>query len=233
KLALAHNALGKALEVLGHPDEALREYAAALELDPEFSIARNNLASLLFSRGRLDEALEQLHVALKTDSANPGIYYTQARAYGQKGNWAEAVRCAREAVRLQPRRELYHCRLAYALAKQGQHQAAKAEYEAATGLNPKWPEMADKEARKQATNPNLKRNDPLFPAELAEQVCQGTGNREPKYLLTLAISYAAIDRFNDAVKDANEALKLATSAGPTELAKEIEQNLKRFEKGQP
>jgi tetratricopeptide (TPR) repeat protein len=236
--APAHNALGKALEGLGNRDEAVREYAAAVRQyaattppDPASAIAQSNLGNLLFIKGDLDGAVEHLRAVLKINPENSGVCYTLARVYGQKGKWDEAVNCAQAAVRLQPRTELYHCRLAYTLMKYGRAEAAQAEYQEASRLNPKWPERADQEARKVLSNPNLDGSDPLLPLELAEQTCQATGNREPKYLHTLAIAYGAIGKYGEAAKIAGTALQRAGSQ--PELAKEIEKNLKRFESGQP
>ena len=52
----------------GRIDEALEQYRKALELQPSYAEAHNNLGLLLARRGQLDEAIAQFQKALE---ANP------------------------------------------------------------------------------------------------------------------------------------------------------------------
>ena len=46
-------------------DEAMREYQAALRINPDYSDAHNNLGVVYWQRGRLDEAKREFQTALR------------------------------------------------------------------------------------------------------------------------------------------------------------------------
>ncbi len=66
RLDLAHRYLD-----LGRADEALEEYAVALELDPDDAEAHAHVGLILYGGGRIEEALASVDRALATDPAYP------------------------------------------------------------------------------------------------------------------------------------------------------------------
>lgn len=76
-LAEAHNALGVLLHLSFHrPEEAIARYKRALEIRPEFSSARTNLANVYLEQGRYDEAIK-LYEASLNDMLYQGAYIAQ------------------------------------------------------------------------------------------------------------------------------------------------------------
>ena len=69
--------------------------------------------------------------------------------------------------------------------------------------------------------------------ELAQHACELTGYNDPEFLDTLAVTYAAAGRFEEAKATANKALSIAKSSGREDLAGEIQERIRLYEAGQP
>jgi type IV pilus assembly protein PilF len=81
ELPQVHNALGLLYAFSVHnPQEAEEQFKKALDLDKDFSEARNNLGTLYLSRGRYEEAARQFELAL----VNP-LYRERAIAESNLG----------------------------------------------------------------------------------------------------------------------------------------------------
>jgi tetratricopeptide (TPR) repeat protein len=66
----AHNLMGTAYDYSGKPDLAEAEFLTALELNPELTTARLNLAVLYFDRKQYEKSAFQLKKILETDPAS-------------------------------------------------------------------------------------------------------------------------------------------------------------------
>jgi protein O-GlcNAc transferase len=89
KVAAAHNNLGKALQDLRLPGEAISCFERAIALDPGFAEACANRGNALVSLGRSEEALASYAqaIALKPDFAeayrNRGNVFSKLKRYGE------------------------------------------------------------------------------------------------------------------------------------------------------
>jgi type IV pilus assembly protein PilF len=95
-----HNLLGLAYDGLDRRDLAARHYARALELKPDFSEARNNLAVVLLKQARYDEAISHLERILEdllyptpqVAACNLGwAYYRTGRQQAAEQNYRRAL----------------------------------------------------------------------------------------------------------------------------------------------
>jgi tetratricopeptide (TPR) repeat protein len=78
------------------------------------------------------------------------------------------------------------------------------------------------------------RRNPNEALRYADKACKLTeGRPSPLYLDTLAVVYAQLGRFDDAVNIARQAVDLATKQGDTASAAEFETRLKLFEEKKP
>ena len=66
---------------LGHPEEAMEQYLAALRLDPYNVDAHFNLADVYMQKGLIDKAIEQYLVILKIRPDHVGAHNNLANAY--------------------------------------------------------------------------------------------------------------------------------------------------------
>jgi tetratricopeptide (TPR) repeat protein len=156
-------------------------------------------------------------------------YYNRGVLLAERGSRPEALDCFRRAVQLDPGVVRYHCDLAYALSEAGETEAAQAEYQAASALDPDWPWKANQSAWVLATAAQPSRAQAVRALKLAEQVCQATGSRVPASLDTLAVAHAELGHFDEARIIARQALALASAAGQRELAEQIGQHLRLYE----
>lgn len=102
----AHNAMGILLHLsFRRYDEAVTHYEKALELRPNFSEARTNLANVYLDQGRYDEAIK-LYEQVLNDMLYPTPFIAQGNlgwAYFKKGDTAKGLENIRAAVTLNPK----------------------------------------------------------------------------------------------------------------------------------
>jgi tetratricopeptide (TPR) repeat protein len=102
----ARNALGILLHLsFRRPAEAIEHYEKALEVRPNFSEARTNLANVYLDVGRYDEAIK-LYEQVLNDMLYPTPFIAQGNmgwAYFKKGDTVRALENIRAAVTLNPK----------------------------------------------------------------------------------------------------------------------------------
>lgn len=101
--AMAHYNLGVALFDAGRPPaETLPRFARAVELDPKYSAARDNLGMVLNALGRRDEARAQFEQSLRIDPNGVVAHNNIGAGLIALGRPAEALPHLRRALALQP-----------------------------------------------------------------------------------------------------------------------------------
>jgi len=128
-----------------HDTETLWRHAVTL--DPESSIARNQLGNALADRGALDEASEQYRQALRIRPTYAGAYYNLAMALADRGDLDGAMRHYEAAVRFDPANANAHNNLGAILARRGELDAAIEHYHRALQIRPEFPEARDNLSR--------------------------------------------------------------------------------------
>jgi tetratricopeptide (TPR) repeat protein len=86
----------------GKPEDAERLYRQAIELDPAFCDAMDNLGRLLRSQGKLDEAISWYRRSLEILPGNTVARMNLGLAYNLQGKFAEAVAEYETLVRTAP-----------------------------------------------------------------------------------------------------------------------------------
>ncbi|QDE68168.1 MULTISPECIES: social motility TPR repeat lipoprotein Tgl [Myxococcus] len=101
----ANNAMGILLHLaFRRPDEAVKHYTKALEVRPDFSEARTNLANVHLDQGRYDDAIKLYELVLN-DMLYPTPFIAQGNlgwAYYKKGEPERAVESIKAAVTTNP-----------------------------------------------------------------------------------------------------------------------------------
>lgn len=97
------NKRGVAYVKLGRRDDALRDFAAALELLPRYAPALANVGNLLLEDGALDDAIVHYEAAIRADDRYAVAHLNLAVAYRKAGRRSAAVRELRVAHRLEGR----------------------------------------------------------------------------------------------------------------------------------
>ena len=100
--AYAHHWLAVSYLKMGDRDNALREAAAALVIDPKFTDARIIRGGVLAARGDYDAAITELRTAVQTDPAKPMLRLDLAKVLGEAGHTVEAESEYRALLGLKP-----------------------------------------------------------------------------------------------------------------------------------
>ena len=88
--AETRNGLGYVLARQGRADEAVEEFRKAIEANPKFTPAYNNLAEALTAQGKLEEA-ESFYRQSLAEKPSPAVYNALGHLLRQQGKTAEAA----------------------------------------------------------------------------------------------------------------------------------------------
>ncbi len=125
-----------ALRAAGRPEEALREYVAALRLVGEKPDLLRGLAGALYETSRMAEAISVLQRARELAPDDSKILSDLAGLLAVEGRFDEADRAARQAIVSNPRNALAHLALGNILLERGEVRAALEAFASAERLAP-------------------------------------------------------------------------------------------------
>ncbi len=124
-----HNSLGQRYQRNGDYEAAMREYQAALDLNPESTAAYNNLATCLMKLRRYEEAESALQKAI---GLKPDNYYALgnlALLRIQAGDLQDARVLAQKAIRADPSYAQAHLALGVVFSMTGNLEQARQEFQ--------------------------------------------------------------------------------------------------------
>jgi Flp pilus assembly protein TadD len=143
--ALAVNELGVALLTAAKPLEAGQRFQRALQLDPKFTDARYNLASVEAAGGRYQPAATDFKQVLAEDPGNAKarqhlgeVLLLWGDELADAGTFDQAVLRYRESLAYRPADAELHTSLGMALAKLARLSEARSEFETALRINPRF-----------------------------------------------------------------------------------------------
>lgn len=189
------------------------------------------LATALSLLGRKSEAEPLYREAIRLDPQGARAHYNLALLLADSDRPQEAVGAFEATLEIEPTHLQARYELAAAYIRLGNAADAIAHYRVALKLKPGWGLAGNALARQLAASADLGQRDTPAAIELAEQLCRATQFKAPELLDTLAISYAAGGRFDDAVAVATRAVQLAAEAGRDRLAEELEARVELFKRG--
>ncbi len=131
--AAVRTVLALARYAQGAVDDARDEYRRALERDPHYGVAANNLAWLELERGDAESAYRLALTARDAMGERPEVLHTLGLAYLRKGQPDKAAEVLDTCVRRAPARTRYRLDLAEALLEAGQLRESERAMAAMTG----------------------------------------------------------------------------------------------------
>jgi DNA-binding winged helix-turn-helix (wHTH) protein/TolB-like protein/Flp pilus assembly protein TadD len=128
--------LAMALVILLHPSRfgAEREFKRALELNPNYALARNYYANYLSLVGRMDEALEQFRYALEADPSSLVINSNWGLILYRAGLYDQAIEQLKKTLQMDPNYFRAHWVLGQAYEQKMMYEAAINEFQQALPL---------------------------------------------------------------------------------------------------
>ncbi len=222
--------LARTLLAMNHPADARAVLEGVLRDQPEDADGLLLLSIVCHSEGRIDQAIALQRRAAGEAPDHPLVFPALGGALLEAGHNEEAIAAYRQALRVQPADPAVHADLGLLLARTGHAGEAIAQYRLAYALNPEQPAWATDLAWILATQDNPSFRDPEQALRLAEEACRRTQNREAVPLQSLAAALAANGRTSEAVAAARRAVGVAREAS---VRTALEEQLRRYEKGQP
>ncbi|MFL6429693.1 MAG: tetratricopeptide repeat protein [Acidobacteriaceae bacterium] len=139
-------AMGEAHESEGNFDQALQNYGAVLQLDPNRPNVHFRMGRVLLARGEakgnsadLEEAAKQFQLELQADPSNANAAYELAEGYRKQGKFEDARHYFEQAVENYPSFEEAHVGLAATLLAQQHPELALIQLQKAVELRPDDP----------------------------------------------------------------------------------------------
>lgn len=228
----AHYNLGNLLQTWGRLDEAMKEYRKVLQIKPDDAETHYRLGEVLQSRGEFAEAAVHYSYLLRTEPNNADVHNNLGIVLGAQNKFDEAIMHFRKVLELEPDNAEAYNNLGIALDLAGRFDEAVDCYRQAIRLKPDWPLPMNGLAKILAAHPQPNKRNADEAVKLAEQAAKLTGYQNAVVLDTLAASYAATGRFNEAVTAAESALKLAAAQQDDNLTDKIRKQLEAYKKGQ-
>jgi tetratricopeptide (TPR) repeat protein len=239
-----HASYAFALRTAGRLPEALREFAEALNLDPQNTNFWDGLGSVrdkqanekALTHDPAEQKLRQLAIGNFQMAINYGpevaaVHEHLALQYARVSQWHDAITEWEEAVRLKPNYAQAQGDLADALRLNGDLIGAVEHYGAALTDGSKNPDWETNLAWLVATSPQATPADVQPMIAYAKDACDQTKNQQVAPLDAYAACLARVGRIDDAVSTAKQAVAQANAAKDPKLALAMQRRLDRYEKG--
>jgi tetratricopeptide (TPR) repeat protein len=224
--------LGMCLLHVGRVDEAVAHLERGLRTDPMAAGIHSNLAVALLRQGKYERAIEHCRRALAVSPGFAEAHHNLGVALEKSGRHDRAVEHHRKAVELKPGYAAALRKLAAGLYRQGRSARAVPHLEKLLELNPRDAGATARLAWILAACPRAGVRDGPRAVALAEPLCAGTRYRAAPFVDTLAAAYAEAGRFEEAVRTATLALRIARRKR-ARAAEGIERRLALYRDGKP
>ncbi len=230
-----HNArynLATALGRAGRHAEAETHYRTLLEADPGDHGTRFYLARTLLQAGRHAEAAALFAALLDEDPSRRRALGGLAEALARGGRYPEAAARYGELVESEPADEGARFGQAMALILAERYGEARARLEEGLAALPDSAHLAHALARLLAACPSPEVRDGERALELARALFQSAQN--PLYAETVAMAYAELGRFDDALAwQRRLILEARRASGGAALLPRLERRLALYQRGEP
>lgn len=224
----AYYYLAKAFRSQRRFDKAEKYYRMALKFDNDKAKVFNNLGVVLNLQGKTKEAIESFRQSLQLNDDDARTHNNMAVTLESQGMLDKAIDHYRKAVQLEQDYTKAHNNLGMALKIQGKFSEALEHFRKAAYLNPNWPEPLVEMAKILSAHPDPNLRDINQAVGLVARAAELTEYQDIAILEVLASTYAAGDQFDQAVKTAETALKIASDADDEESTERISRQLQLY-----
>jgi tetratricopeptide (TPR) repeat protein len=219
-------------------EQAEHHYTRVFELVPEkgrSDVVRFNIgmADHLVGRRDFDAALARYQGAVAIDPEHGRANALLGQALVALDRSLEARPYLEVALREQPGNSRVHAAMASVASAEGKLAEAVEHNREALRLEPTLPSARNSLAWLLATSPDASVRDPADALRLAEGLRNETREPTSDLLDTLAAAYAAVGRFDEAIRSAEQAVALAEAEGAFALAQTIRRRISNYRSRTP
>ena len=211
-------------------EESADAFQKALELNPNHRQSHIELAGILRHLKQPAKAAAHYERALERRPNDPELRLELGLSLIDQGDPQAALRELVKSVDLRPTAIAHHI-LGTTLIQLGRVPEAMTSFNAALKLNPRLVASANNLAWLLATNETVR--DGARAVTLLENLLQKREARTPGNLDTLAAAYAESGRFDEAIKTATEAVRLAKAEGDVRKSRSIQKRLSLYQQSKP
>jgi tetratricopeptide (TPR) repeat protein len=147
--------------------------------------------------------------------------------------WHDSVALFEHGLEITSNNHIAHAHLAGAYIARGRAKEAVQQYEAALQISPDYIRVANNLAWLLATDESLEDRNLARAVELAELASGLSESADPTILDTLAVCYAAVDRFDEAIDISLRGIALAEHDDNAALGAEMRDRLALYRRGRP
>ena len=232
--APAHRDLGIAFFQRSQVKDALAQFQAVVDIQPDSPEAHMNLGNLLHHQpGQLDNAIAQFQKAVELQPNDPQAHNNLANALAEEDRVPDALPHYFRALEIRPDYAEAHFGLGRILLRTAHADQAVAHLSRALALRPSLASACNTLAWTLATSPDPSMRNGAEAVELARQLDQLAGGNNASFRATLAAAYAEANHFPEAISLAQRAHALALTQGDTRMAAKIFELLELFRSGHP
>jgi tetratricopeptide (TPR) repeat protein len=200
---------------------------------PEIYRLYESLCATALNQKDYGNAIRYGEKALALKPGRFEVHYNLGVAYSQSKQNEAAARHFELVLEFMPKDQTVslakrveaHNQLGLVRAREKKFDLAIVQFKETLKLNPKQPDMLNALAWTLVTCPNQALKDPSKALKLAQQACALTQSKHPVYLNTLAVVYATLNNFSEAVKISERALALAQDKGDQTLVTNLQKQL--------
>ena len=230
-LAYAYRILGRLYARTRQIKEAIAAWEKAVELFPDEAKWRAQLASLLVTQGD-EAALDHYQELIRANPEDPKAHAGLGEVYKYLDHPEQAEESFRRALQLDPEYVAAYDALGLLLQQQGKYAEAIKVIRRGLELGPKHLQMTNNLAWLLATSPDAELRDGAEAVRLAKLSSEATKRENANFLDTLAVAYAEMGSFEQAMEVNERALKLARNTGEEALIPILESRRSLYENKQ-
>ncbi len=135
-----HHNLGYAYYETGRWEDARREFEAALDFNPRYTLSIYNLGLVYYRKGMMEEAIGCYQKALDLDGSSPDTYFNLGLACYQSGRYSDAAESFKTLLSLKPDYKNAHNRLGLVYQRLRKWDQAIESYQEELKRNPEDPD---------------------------------------------------------------------------------------------
>ncbi len=207
-------------------------YQHTIKYAENSSLINFNYGSFKYEKGDIDGAI---YYFKKTVERTPhaDAYNSLGRCMNQKNKPDEAIGFYLKAIQQSPSYASAHYNVAVLYYEKKQYASAVLHFKEAIRFAPEITDAYNYLAWILATTNDQQIRKPAKAIEFALKACEFSMFKDIGAIDTLAVAYASVGRFEEAVKTAKKALDMAQVSNQTDLIEEISLHLALFEAGKP